>query len=522
MKEKNNPLLKLAGIQNKFQILLILFLCLFSVTAFCQSKNDEKVSTGEISKVLEYFQKKGDKEQYNAAVFLTTNIPIHYSADNVWLDKNGKEVAFKVTNYKDIEEATKKFNTLKDSIGMIPKSTLIKDTGIIKSELLIKNIEMAFKSWKENPWSKSYDFKTFCEYILPYRSLTEPMQDWRSQYQMTFEKLSVGMTDTTDPVELCSKIIGDIKHFDFVLKRFDPTQLLGPADLLFWREGNCPDLANVAIFAARSQGVATTFDYTPHYAASSNRHYWNTVIDNKGVHVPFNGNQDLPYVYNAVAKRLGKVFRVTFSEQKGNLTTLIPENEIPDDFLKSKNILDVTSEYVEVSDVSYSFSPKVISKVSYLNVFNRGNWRPLDWAKINNKASVYKNMGRGIVYLPSVFVSGKMVFENYPILLDQKGIKTILKPDVLNSFSATLSRENEYKNKHIDNNPFQIIKGEKYKIYVWSGNWQLLEEQIASEDNKLSFKKLPKNGLFLMSSSKPDFYERIFTIEPLSNLITWY
>ncbi|CAD0002251.1 transglutaminase domain-containing protein [Flavobacterium salmonis] len=522
MKVTNNPFFKFAKVQNKLQIQLILFSFLFSITAFCQSKNNEKINTGDIAKVLEYFQKKGDKEQYDAAVFLTTNILIHYSSDNVWLNKNGNEVAFKVTNYRDIEEATKEFNKLKDGVGMIPKNTLIKDKEVIKSEFLIRNIEMAFKAWKENPWSKTYDFKTFCEYILPYRSLTEPMQEWRPEYQMTFNKLSSGLSDPNDPVELCSKIIGDIKHFDFVLKRFDPKPLLGPTELLFWREGNCPDLANVVIFAGRSLGVATTFDYTPHYAASSNRHYWNTVIDSKGVHIPFNGNQDLPYVYNAAAKRLGKVFRVTFSEQKGNLTSIIPENEIPDDFLKSKNILDVTSEYVEVSDINYSFSSQVASQVSYLNVFNRGNWRPLDWAKINNKVSLYKNMGRDIVYLPSVFVSGKMVFENYPILLDTKGIKTILKPDPLKSFPVVLSRENEYKNKHTDNNPFQIIKGEIYRIYVWSGSWQLVEEQIASEDNTISFKKLPKNALFLMCPLKPDFYERIFTIESVSNLITWY
>ena len=102
-------------------------------------------------------------------------------------------------------------------------------------------------------------------------------------------------------------------------------------------------------------------------------------------------------------------------------------------------------------------------------------------------------MGRDIVYLPSIFISGKMVFENYPVLLNLKGEKKILKPAVLNSFSATLSRDNEYKNKYTDNNPFQIIKGEKYRIYVWSKTWLLIEEQLASEDNKISFKKLPKN-----------------------------
>jgi len=506
----------------KKRMLFVLVIGLLQISTFSQSKKIETKTDTKLAKVLDYFQKKGNKEQYAAASFIVSNISIHYSEDVEWLNKYGKQVDFKVTEYKDIEQATIIFSRLKDSIGMIPRNITVKDSDVIDSKVLINNIEMAFKSWKENPWSKTYDFKTFCEYILPYRSLTEPIQNWRSDYQMTFEKLSLGLTDPSDPVELCSRILDNIKHFDFVLKRFDPKPLLGPNDLLFWREGNCPDLANAAIFANRSLGVATTFDCTPHYAASSNRHYWNTVIDNKGKHIPFNGNQDLPYVYNAVNKRLGKVFRFTFSAQSNNLPSTIPVNEIPDDLLKSKNILDVTSEYVDVSTINYVFDPKVSSKVSYINVFNRGNWRALDWAKINNKVSIYKNMGRDIVYLPGVFVSGKMSLENYPILLDRKGVSTILKPDPLHSFSAKLSRDNEYKNSYTDHNPFLIVKGEKYRLYVWSGNWQLIEEKIASNDNEIFFNKLPKNGLFLMCPIKPDFYERIFTVNPDTNQITWY
>ena len=504
--------LKLAAIASLF--------CIFFV--FSQSKKIEKESNGKLLQVLEYFQKKGSKEQYDAAVFLVKNIPIHYSEDNAWLDKNGKTVPFKVTDYKDIEQAEAAFIELKNMAGMVSKSITIRDSDAVDPQVLIKNIEMAFESWKENPWSKSYDFKTFCEYILPYRSLTEPLQDWRSDYQLTFEKLSAGMADPSEPGELCYNIMNNIKHFDFELKRFDPKPLLGPNDLLFWREGNCPDLANAALFACRSLGVAATFDCTPHYAASSNRHYWNTVIDNKGRHIPFNGNQDLPYVYNAVNKRLGKVFRFAFSEQKNNLPSIIAANEIPEDLLKSRNIIDVTSEYVDVSDISYAFSPKAASKVSYISVFNRGNWRVLDWARITDKVSVYKNMGRDIVYLPGVFAAGKMAFEEYPVLLDKKGASIILKPDALHSFSAKLSRENEHKNSYTDNNPLQIVKGEKYRIYVWSGNWRMVDEQAAIDDNNLVFSKLPKNGLFLMCPSKPDFYERIFTVNPETSLITWY
>jgi hypothetical protein len=494
----------------------------FTFISFSQMQSPSKVLSPELDIVLGYFKKAGNSEQYEAALFLVNNLNDHYSSGNIWLDKTGKDVSFETTKFPDIEEAIKGFKKLKDSISLTPKEVITKDSEVIQASFLIKNIELAYQSWKQNPWSSSYDFKTFCEYILPYRSLTEPLENWRSEYQSLYEKNAVDLVDNTDPVELCSKIITSTKHFDFVARRFDPKSLLGPAELLFWRQGNCPDLANVALFASRSLGIAVTFDFTPHYAASSNRHYWNSVIDNKGVHIPFNGNQDLPYIYNANSKRLGKVFRSTFSQQKQSLASLLPENEIPDEFLKSKSILDVTSEYVPVSNVNYTFNTAVTLQIGYINVFNRGSWNTIDWTKITNKKATFNNMGRNIVYLPGLFIAGKKIFEKYPLLLDAKGIQTVLKPDVLHVFKAKLSRSNETKNEFKDNNPFQILKGEKYTLYVWDGNWQLIDQQIAIADDLVIFLKVPKNGLFLMASSKPDFFERIFTIDALTSKITWY
>ncbi len=190
--------------------------------------------------------------------------------------------------------------------------------------------------------------------------------------------------------------------------------------------------------------------------------------------------------------------------------------------MKSKTIQDATTEYVAVSNVNYTFNTTVNSKIGYLNVFNRGAWNVIDWVKITNKKAVFNNIGRNIVYLPSVFESGKMIFEKYPILLDVKGIQTTLKPDRLHVFKANLSRSNETKNEFKDNNPFLIVKGEKYSLYIWDGNWQLIDQQVATADDLVSFSKIPKNGLFLMAPSKPDFFERIFTVDALTTKITWY
>lgn len=487
-----------------------------------QKQGTYKKSSAELDKVLDYFKKKKDPEQLQAALFLVNNINGHYSVKNIWLDKNGREIPFETTKFSDIEQAKSNFDKLKDTIQLSPKAVVIKDTAVIKASFLINNIELAYNSWKQNSWSRGYDFKTFCEYILPYRSLTEPMEDWRSEYQSIYEKSIIGLTDKNDPVELCSQIIKNTKHFDFVINRFDPKPLLGPSELLFWRQGNCPDLANEALFACRSLGVAVTFDFTPHYAASSNRHFWNTVIDNKGTHIPFNGNQDLPYIYSPNHRRMGKVFRFAFSEQKQSLASLIPEKQIPDEFLKSRYIIDVTNEYVAVSDINYSFENISASQIGYLCVFNRGSWNTIDWAVMKSQKAVFSNIGRNIVYLPGVFENRKLILEKNPILLNTDGVQTVLKPDFLNLFKADLSRSNENKSNFIDNNPIQIIKGEKYNLFVWNGNWQMIDQQTATEDDLVSFLKIPSNGLFLMAPVKPDFFERIFTVDSSTGKITWY
>lgn len=502
--------------QLKRRKILYSFIIIFSNFISYSQSNISHVK----KEVDDYFENQ-DKEKSLAAAFLIKYIPIHYSVDNIWLDNHNKPVDFKSTNFTDLEEAYKEFTLLKKSRQLKPKKSIIQDTDKVESSFLIKNIESAYKSWKNNPWSKNYDFKTFCEYILPYRSLTEPVEDWRTNYQATFEKLTINMSDPSDPVELCSKIIENIKHFDFVSKRYDPKPLLGPNELLFWREGNCPDLANVAIFASRSLGVAVTFDFTPHFAASSNRHYWNTVIDNQGLHIPFNGNQNLPYAYNAVSKRLGKVFRITYSEQSNNLNSVVPENEIPEE-LNCKYMIDVTKEYVEVSDINYTFNNTYNAKVGYINVFNMGNWKPVYWSKIKEKKCNFNNMGNDIVYLPGTFISGKMNLENFPILIDKTGSQIVLKPNFKNIFSADLTRSNETKTKYSDNNPFQIIKGEAYNLLVWNGSWQLVEQQMAYNDDHIKFTKIPKNGLFLITTLKPDFFERICTINSDNGTISWY
>lgn len=355
------------------------------------------------------------------------------------------------------------------------------------------------------------------------------MEDWRENYRFLVENSLTKVEDLTDPVEVATQIILELQNFSFISNRPDPIPLLSPSKLLFRRQGSCPDLANLALLACRAHGIAVTFEFTPHYAASSNRHFWNTVINTEGNHIPFNGNcvgslEGLPYAYNpSYKKRMAKVFRKTYAIQPNALATIIPVQDIPKGFLQEKNIKDVTHEYGPVGNLEYVLYNTISDSIqtAYLNVFNTGSWRTIDWAKKEKNNFVFSNLGVDLVYLPSIYKDGKMVFHPFPTLLDKAGKTHILKPDLKNTFDAVLGRQEEFKTDYIENNPLEIEAGKKYQLYYWDKGWQKFGISEATHKG-IIFKNLPENALFLLVSKNYTGFERIFILDPQTKRIRWY
>lgn len=500
---------------------------LFSQIILPQSISKYDLDKNNLEKIImEHYQL--DSEKREATQFLISNMSIHYSENYNWVDNNNKKVDFNELDYPNFEIAVKAFKTLQDSIRVTPKLYKINDPDMVTPESLIKNIDLAFAAWKNNSWSKSYDFKTFCEYILPYRSLTEPLEDWRSEYLLLVSGAVNTVTNKQDPVDVATQTILTLKNFRFLNSRPDPIPYLSPKQLLFRREGDCGDLANLSLLACRSMGLAVTFDFTPYYAASSKRHFWDTVIDESGKHIPFNGNcfgnpQGLPYAYNATEKRLGKVFRKTYSIQKDALAALKDSVSIPSGFLRDKNILDVTSEYVPVGKIIYPVSSTNQETIGYINVFNLGKWNTTDWGKKSVNNIEYQNLGTNIVYLPSLYnhETEKMNYAPYPILLDIDKKQHLLKPDYTKTFSYNISRDKTKKGPTLDFNSFEVFENELFTLYVWDKSWKKLEEVTAQKDF-IHFSKIPNNGLFLVLCPKSNGYERIFIINNQTKQIEWY
>jgi len=288
--------------RGKLRISLVLLVFLYFSNNLIAQKHP-------LREVLQHYRQKNEMEKFQAALFLIKNISIHKSIELDWYATDDKKVNFSEFNYDNYLQG---LSYLK-SIDATQRRNTISDLEQISKEYLIKNIDDAFDLWKNNSWSKDYSFENFCEYILPYKGSVEPFEEnWREVWQ---EYLSLVIKrnkerEEKDPVIVCNEILSELQDFKFTLHKKDFQPVLNSSQMMYRREGSCNDLTNMAILATRSIGIATSLDYAIHYPASSGRHFWNTIINEEGEHIPFDSNQNGdPYIYDPAFRRLGKVVR---------------------------------------------------------------------------------------------------------------------------------------------------------------------------------------------------------------------
>ena len=474
--------------------------------------------TAKFNEVLANYQADKDSLKLKAAEYLIKNMSSHESIDLIWINEEGKDTGFHELNFEDYPTALENFKILKDSISIRPQEITIKDFDIVDSNYIIKNIEAAFTSWEKYQWSRKYDFETFCKQILPYKSVIEPVQDWRKNYTLFLNDVIENLQDAEEPIEVCQALADRYKQFEYVETWNEPIPLLGPNQILFREMGSCPDFANLLVYSGRVLGLPISFDFTPHWAASSNTHFWCAATDHDGSIIPFDVYEFYLEHFN---KRLGKVYRSAYEIQENSLANIVPLDSIPDGFLRSKNIKDVTDQYVKTSNVEYNFE-NTKKNIAYLTVYNKSEWKIVDWAHINeNGKATFKSCGRNVVYLPITIANNQVIQEKYPILLSTDGTISKLQPTLKNTFDCTLSRENEKVTIFKDNNPLVISDGKNYNLFYWDKKWVKLAEAIANQ-NSVSFKKIPKNALLLLEPDTPSKYLRPFIINSKTSQISWF
>lgn len=372
----------------------------------------------ELEKFLIYCRHSKDPLKWDAACFLVRNMDIHYSEVYYWVyDKNNK-ITYNELSYPNYSQAIKAFDDLSAQKKMKPVISIVYDMHVLKADYLIKNLEMAFKAWK-SPQGNHLNFHEFCEYLLPYRNITEALEDWRPSYLKFFSPVNKNSIKSSvrDAANLLNnRLTGNfISSFSYEDKR-SPVAFISPSQMLFRKRGHCEDMVNFTLFAFKSQGIPCRIDMVPYHGTSTGRHYWNATIDEQHRVVPFEGSKKSIEQF-MLKREPSKVISITYAKQPDALANLITKEEIPDNYLRNFNFVDVTDQYWPVHDLTVRLNKTENKAVAYIAVLNGLSWRPAYWGKINKGQVIFPKMACGVVYLTSVYSNGKLMPAAYPVIL---------------------------------------------------------------------------------------------------------
>ena len=481
----------------------------------------------ELEKVIRHYQRPEDSLKLKAAYFLIGNMGqqsyIHY----IVADTNGNDMHFNVLDYPNYDKMVQAWDSLETIYGKIENKpdTIIYDYNKVTAEYLITNIDLAFKAWREFPWAKHINFDQFCEYILPYRSTNEPLENWRPYFYKKYQWVKDSVKNPDDPVEAAILINNDIKSwFTFDSRFYRQSTDQGLKEMLKNKMGRCEDMTNLAIYAMRAMGIPVMSDFTPYWAKTGNNHAWNAIIDKNGKVIIFMGGLTNPGEYH-LGQAKAKVYRKTFAKQPNSLAAIKPEWEKVPPYIDRNNIIDVTRDYTPVSDVKLTLEKEVPDSTdyAYICVFNTGEWKAIHWSAIDSGKKVnFTDMGRDIAYLPAYYVHEKIIPAGSPFILTKKGKIVFLKANTKKLIRVKLISTTQKVTRNATDNIKRtfLTPGMNYKLFYWDGKWKELGEKKAGK-GPLIFNNVPSNALYWLVAEKSRKQERIFTIDEKGRQVWW-
>ncbi len=425
---------------------------------------DTKNNPADFHVVLEYY--KGDSLKCKAARFLIDNITTKFSYNNDETEtilKNTREFLVSHVNekskvYRDYFDVNALFS------GELTDNDKKYDNNVVTPKYLIKQIEDAFAT-RDKPWTANISFDLFCNYVLPYRIGNEPLSDWRSAYKARSQHL----TDKFENVQsnkyyklgLCHQFVEDSPLSLYIPKG---EMVEYPLDMLpMLHLGNCKTIAYYNVALLRSAGISATVDYVPQWGNRSMGHSWGVVFMDDSTTLTFGRGESLGEHFNGRPdKKMPKVFRQTFLDNKVMLDIMSEAKETIPDLFRTTNIMDVTSSYTSTSDVEVRLynKPEVLDrKWFFLSVFDNEDWVPVWFGENEDGRVKFSSMGRGIVYMPCYYdADGYMKAAANPFILNEDGTVDVIAPQINNLKSADLARKYP-KSPNEKNNKYNLLGG---------------------------------------------------------------
>lgn len=382
------------------------------VTALTLADKNEKT----LKEVLDIYSKE-DKRKYEAACFLTANMPYHHANIDV-ITPNEYSLFFKEENKEyqswlkkiDIADRTQNkvvgYDSIRhkyaESFKSLPPPLIGKyynDIHVISGEFLKKHIDACFKELDKNPLLRNLSFDDFKEFILPYRTANEQLTLSREQMKQLFGE-NFGATDIYSSIDRFKKYVEKVRWLNNHIKN---NTHLGVYDLLLPKfTKDCFNITTWTCDIFRSNGIPVTLEYTPQYRDRNRKHFWCASPDSNGIAVPYTvPDNNLMEDWNTALCYAGKVYRLSFGINKKSPAYTIIDEFIPKS-LSSVLIHDVTWRYhqtVTLKITSENNRP-IFNRMAYLCFWKGDYLEPVAWGQVQNSVAIFEHVPINTVFIP--------------------------------------------------------------------------------------------------------------------------
>lgn len=163
-----------------------------------------------------------------------------------------------------------------------------KDRGVVSEEYLRANVSLAREALRTAPWRDTIPENIFREYVLPYSSIGEAVDDWRPLFREKFWPMVSRCGTTGDAVQLINSRIWKTLGVYYDTRRDKPDQ--SPFHSMRIHKASCTGLAILQIDVFRACGIPARF-VGCNWTTIPGNHSWVEYYDNGTWHF-FNDAED--------------------------------------------------------------------------------------------------------------------------------------------------------------------------------------------------------------------------------------
>ena len=153
-----------------------------------------------------------------------------------------------------------------------------RDLKSLSADFVLRNIELAYEARAKSPWAAQVPLEIFFDAVLPYASLNERREDWRSGFKERFGPLVKDCKTAAEAALILNdKIFKELNVKYHATKRPKPDQ--SPSESIEAGYASCTGLSIMLVDACRAVGIPARMTGTPMWINQTGNHTWVEIWD---------------------------------------------------------------------------------------------------------------------------------------------------------------------------------------------------------------------------------------------------